>query len=123
MLDKFRSSKYYKICGFICGAISVFLSLLFYLLFFSDFFKGENILIALPILAVSMLIFVIDALIFVILTNKAYLSAYSKENNNNTAFNIIADIGYLFSTAFFLFILCGLCYFCITFPIYISHHK
>ena len=104
MLDKFRSSKYYKLCGFICCILSVISIILFFLLFFSDFFKGENILLVVPIGILSILLFFTDALIFVILTYKAYLSTYSEESSNNKIeFNIIADIGYLFTTVYMIY--------------------
>ena len=112
MLKKFRASKYYKICGFVCGILSVIILLLTYSLLCTDFFKGENILIALPLVPVLFLILFIDALVFVILTCQAFTSANSKENNNNnkTEVNIIADIAYLFTTVFMLFAGLGYCY-------------
>ena len=105
MLDKFRSSIFYKICGIICTIISAF-SLLLYNLPHSSSFKGEGALLVLPVLLLFAATSIIDVLVYIVLSLIAFISALSNESSDNkTKTNIIADIGYFFTTCFILYLI------------------
>ncbi len=101
MLNQFRSSIAYKLCGFICGVLSA-ISLFLYKLPSSDSFKGEGALLLLPTLLIFIAITIIDALIYIVLTIIAYVSTNISDDKIKT--NILADLGYLYSTGFMIFI-------------------
>lgn len=105
MLDKFRSSIFYKLSGIICAIISAF-SLLLYNLPHSNSLKGEGALLVLPVLLLFVAASIIDVLVYIILTLIAFISALSNESSDNKSkTNIIADIGYIFTTGFIIYLI------------------
>ena len=116
MLDKFRSSIFYKLSGIICGILSAISGFFYYFTcnpFITDTFQGEGALLLLPAyfgaLIISHLTFILDCLIFIGLASMslfevAYSESFDINYKNKINFiTIIADFGNLFTLVFILY--------------------
>lgn len=97
-INKIRSSIYYKICGFISGVLTILSILVYHST--KLFYEGEAALLVLPLLSISVMILFLDFIVFTLLTVLAIFIKNRKEQKTN----IVADIGYISTLCFLIFI-------------------
>ena len=105
MLDKFRSTKYYKLCGNICGILSLIILFLLSIAYYFGIYKNlDNNMLALllvPVFVVLFFLIILKELLFIIFSLLAIGEMSKNENTNISKPVFFTDFGYFLTFTLF----------------------